>query len=60
MKKISKNIKKIWVDERGEILLEYGLLIGLAIIIFIILITTVNGIYDWVQENVLTVFEYFQ
>lgn len=43
---------KIFTDTKGELLLEYGLLIGLAIILFITIISTVDGIYEWIENNI--------
>ena len=37
-------------DERGSPMLEEGLLIGLAIVVFLTIIAVVTGVMDWLQN----------
>ena len=46
-------IRKLWrrfIDNRGSPLVEEGLLIGLAIIVFLVIVTIVSGIIDWLNS----------
>ncbi|MGQ4892347.1 MAG: Flp family type IVb pilin [Candidatus Njordarchaeia archaeon] len=37
-------------DESGSPMLEEGLLIGLAIVVFLTIIAVVTGVLDWLQN----------
>jgi Flp pilus assembly pilin Flp len=52
-------LKQLLHDEKGELLLEYGLLIALAIIMFITIILTVDEIYGWLENNLKQVTDRF-
>jgi Flp pilus assembly pilin Flp len=56
MQKKKRNYKELIYDESGEILVEYGLLIGLAILIFLTLLTTIDGILEWINGNLDKIF----
>lgn len=60
MQRKKQNFKEIIYDESGEILVEYGLLIGLAILIFLTLLTTIDGVIEWINENLTKIFTIFE
>ena len=47
---IIKKIKEFVKDNRASPLVEEGLLIGLAIIVFLVIVTIVSDIIDWVND----------
>ena len=42
--------RDLFNDERGSPMLEEGLLIGLAIVVFLTIIAVVTGVMDWLQN----------
>ncbi|MCF2138976.1 MAG: hypothetical protein K9W44_02825 [Candidatus Lokiarchaeota archaeon] len=66
-KKLIKNSKKIWMkiklllnDNSGGSMLESGLLIALSLILFLMLIGIVTNIYNWIEEQFISVISYFE
>ena len=66
-KKLIKNSKKIWmkiklllIDNSGGSMLESGLLIALSLILFLMLIGIVTNIYNWIEEQFISVISYFE
>ena len=47
---IFEKIKRLLKGKRASPLVEEGLLIGLAIIIFLVIVTIVSDIVDWINE----------
>lgn len=53
MRRITEKLRKlatIIVDNKGSQLVEEGLLIGLAMILFIIIVGFANSIIDWINS----------
>ena len=42
--------RSLFKDWRGSPLVEEGLLIGLAILVFIVIVTIVSNILEWLKE----------
>lgn len=59
---IRKLARKFWnflTDENAGSLLEYGLLIGFSIFIFIIIIGIISGMFDWTSIQISQFFDLF-
>ncbi len=58
--RIINNIKKFFhhliTNQDGGSLVESGLLIGFAVLILFLLITTVESIYNWASSNISSLF----
>ena len=48
--RIFEKIKRHIRDNKASPLVEEGLLIGLAIIVFLVIVTIVSDIIDWVND----------
>ena len=63
IKKVSKNfiakIKDFFVDEYGGNLIEYALLIGLALFIFFIIVGVMTSLLDWPLDLANNLWEQF-
>lgn len=46
-KKFKEKVKEFFVDEYGGNLVEYALLIGLALFIFFIIVGVMTSLLDW-------------
>jgi uncharacterized protein (UPF0333 family) len=47
---VLKFILKLLMDKRGSPLLEEGLLVGLALVLFAVLVSAFLGIFNWFQS----------
>lgn len=55
-----KFIKHIIKDTSAGSLLEYGLIIGFSIAIFLVIVGIVTSILEWTQGNLTDFFSFFQ
>lgn len=53
-------IKLLLNDNSGGSMLESGLLIALSLILFLMLIGIVTNIYNWIEEQFISVISYFE
>ncbi|WP_457556685.1 hypothetical protein [Candidatus Harpocratesius sp.] len=53
-------IKFLLIDNSGGSMLESGLLIALSLILFLMLIGIVTNIYNWIEEQFVSVISYFE
>ncbi len=58
--KIRMKIKFLLIDNSGGSMLESGLLIALSLILFLMLIGIVTNIYNWIEEQFVSVISYFE
>jgi Flp pilus assembly pilin Flp len=56
---IKKELKRFFLDESGGNLVEYALLIGLALFIFFIIVGIITSLLDWTMGQSNTFFEGF-
>jgi len=63
IKKVSKNLKEkikdFFVEEYGGNLIEYALLIGLALFIFFIIVGVMTSLLDWPLDLANNLWEQF-
>jgi len=59
-KKRTKRPKHIVKDNAAGSLLEYGLIIGFSIVVFLIIVGIVTSILDWSTGNLSDFFSIFQ
>ncbi|MCR8433083.1 MAG: hypothetical protein NDP13_02425 [Crenarchaeota archaeon] len=45
-----RRLAMLVLDNKGSQLVEEGLLIGLAMILFVIIVGFINGIVDWINS----------
>ena len=58
-KNIKEKIKDFFVDEHGGNLIEYALLIGLALFIFFIIVGVMTSLLDWPLDLANNLWEQF-
>jgi len=58
-KDLKEKIKNFFVDESGGNLVEYALLIGLALFIFFIIVSVLTSLLDWPLDLVNNFWEDF-
>jgi len=51
---------KIYKDETAGSLLEYGLIIGFSIVVFLVIVGIVTSILEWSKGNLAEFFDIFQ
>jgi Flp pilus assembly pilin Flp len=56
IKFMNQKILSLFFNQDGGSMVETGLLIGFAVLIFYLLITTVENIYTWASTNVNNIF----
>ncbi|MHA1585452.1 MAG: Flp family type IVb pilin [Promethearchaeota archaeon] len=52
-------IRDLWKDKKGGSMIESGLLIALSLILFLMLISIVTNIYDWIEGKFNDVISFF-
>jgi Flp pilus assembly pilin Flp len=58
-KDIKEKIKDFFLDEHGGNLIEYALLIGLALFIFFIIVGVMTSLLDWPLDQANNFWELF-
>jgi Flp pilus assembly pilin Flp len=58
-KNIKEKIKDFFLDEHGGNLIEYALLIGLALFIFFIIVGVMTSLLDWPLDQANNFWELF-
>ncbi len=56
---IKSELKRFFLDESGGNLVEYALLIGLALFIFFIIVGIITSLLDWTMGQTNNFFEGF-
>ncbi|MFW9949956.1 MAG: Flp family type IVb pilin [Candidatus Thorarchaeota archaeon] len=56
---IKSDLRRFFTDESGGNLVEYALLIGLALFIFFIIVGIITSLLDWTMSQTNSLFEGF-